>query len=158
MLGLNLLRLLVQNRTAEFHTELELLSPAAHASAHVKHAVALEQHIMEGAYNKVLAARAAVPDASYAWFMEQLAATVRDEIGACAEAAYATLSLPAAQQLLRLDTPAQTAAYVAARGWVVRGDVIDFAATRGGGGEAAIPAQQLISNTLAYARELERII
>jgi hypothetical protein len=27
MLGLNLLRLLVQNRIAEFHTELELLSP-----------------------------------------------------------------------------------------------------------------------------------
>ena len=27
IIGLNLLRLLVQNRTAEFHTELELLSP-----------------------------------------------------------------------------------------------------------------------------------
>jgi hypothetical protein len=113
VLGLNLLRLLVQNRTAEFHTQLELLPPDAHASAHVKHAVALEQHIMEGAYNKVLAARGAVPDASYAWFMDALAETVRDEIGACAEAAYASLSLAAAQALLRLDTPAQLAAFVA---------------------------------------------
>ncbi len=113
MLGLNLLRLLVQNRTAEFHTELELLSAEAHASAHVKHAVALEQHIMEGAYNKVLAAAGAAPDASYTWFIQALAATVREEIGACAEVAYASLSLAAAQALLRLDTPAQAAAFAA---------------------------------------------
>ena len=57
MLGLNLMRLLVANRTAEFHTELELLSPEALGSAHVKHAVGLEQYIMEGAYNKVRACK-----------------------------------------------------------------------------------------------------
>jgi hypothetical protein len=33
MLGLNLLRLLVQNRIAEFHTELELISPEVRAAA-----------------------------------------------------------------------------------------------------------------------------
>jgi hypothetical protein len=33
MLGLNLLRLLVQNRIAEFHTELELISPEVRAGA-----------------------------------------------------------------------------------------------------------------------------
>ena len=157
MLGLNLMRLLVQNRTAEFHTELELLSAEALGSAHVKHAVGLEQYIMEGAYNKVLEARGAVPDPSYGWFMEALAETVREEVGACAEAAYGTLSLRAAQTLLRLDTPAQTAAFVAKRGWPVRGDVIDFAAMTPAP-EAAIPAAQVMSNTLAYARELERII
>jgi hypothetical protein len=32
MLGLNLLRLLVQNRIAEFHTELELISPEVGSS------------------------------------------------------------------------------------------------------------------------------
>jgi hypothetical protein len=40
---------------------------------------------------------------------------------------------------------------------MVRGDVIDFSASAGAG-DAAIPAAQLISNTLAYARELVRII
>ncbi len=157
MPGLNLVRLLVQHRTAEFHTELELLSAEAHASVHVKHAVLLEQQLMEGAYNKLLAARQAVPDPSYGWFTESLEATVREEIGACAEAAYAQLSLAAAQQLLRLDSPAQTAAFVAKRGWTLVGDSIDFTAT-GAPAEPVIPAQQLISHTLAYARELERII
>ena len=53
LVGLNLLRLLVQNRTSEFHCELELLSAESLGSAHVHHAVALEQSLMEGAYNKV---------------------------------------------------------------------------------------------------------
>ncbi|CAH9141363.1 unnamed protein product [Cuscuta epithymum] len=47
-LCLNLLRLLVQNRIAEFHTELELLSPNALEDPCIKHAVELEQS-MEGA-------------------------------------------------------------------------------------------------------------
>ena len=41
------------------------------------------------------------------------------------------------------------------RGWIIRGDVIDFVKANS---EAAIPAAQLISHSLAYARELERII
>ena len=57
ILGLNLLRLLVQNRIAEFHTELELLSPAALENPCIKHAVELEQSFMEGAYNRVLSAK-----------------------------------------------------------------------------------------------------
>lgn len=36
ILGLNLLSLLAQNRIAEFHVELELLQPAALASAQVR--------------------------------------------------------------------------------------------------------------------------
>nr|AFK44112.1 unknown [Lotus japonicus] len=47
ILGLNLLRLLVQNRIAEFHTELELLSSAALENPCIKHAVELEQSFME---------------------------------------------------------------------------------------------------------------
>ncbi|KAG9154499.1 hypothetical protein Leryth_026279 [Lithospermum erythrorhizon] len=53
ILGLNLLRLLVQNRIAEFHTELELLSSGALENPCIKHAVELEQSFMEGAYNRV---------------------------------------------------------------------------------------------------------
>ncbi|KAF3778115.1 hypothetical protein EJ110_NYTH44184 [Nymphaea thermarum] len=39
ILGLNLLRLLVQNRIAEFHTELELLPASALENPCIKHAV-----------------------------------------------------------------------------------------------------------------------
>jgi len=55
-MGLNLLRLLVQNRIAEFHTELGLLSSATLENPCIKHAVELEQSFMEGAYNRVLSA------------------------------------------------------------------------------------------------------
>ncbi len=57
LLGLNLLCLLSQNRVAEFHTELELFAhPDVHIleNVYIKHAVALEQYLMEGRYNKVI--------------------------------------------------------------------------------------------------------
>lgn len=114
MTGLNLLHLLVQNRTAEFHSQLEVLSAEALASGPVRFAVHLEQSLMEGAYNKVLAAAASETDlASTGWFTQRLATTVQDEVAACAQAAYDSLPLSAAQQLLRLDSPAATVAFCA---------------------------------------------
>lgn len=54
LLGLNLLWLLTQNRVAEFHTELELLSPNdIQNNVFIHYPVSLEQHLMEGSYNKV---------------------------------------------------------------------------------------------------------
>ena len=47
----------MQNRIAEFHTELELLSATALENPCIKHAVELEQSFMEGAYNRVLSDR-----------------------------------------------------------------------------------------------------
>ncbi|CAL5438785.1 unnamed protein product [Camellia sinensis] len=77
ILGLKLLRLLVQNRIAEFHTELELLSASAMENNCIKHAVELEQLFMEGAYNRVLSAKQTVPHETYVYFMDLLAKTVR---------------------------------------------------------------------------------
>ncbi|CAL5442751.1 unnamed protein product [Camellia sinensis] len=76
ILGLNLLRLLVQNRIAEFHTELELLSASAMENNCLKHAVELEQSFLEGACNRVLSARQSVPHETYVYFMDLLAKTV----------------------------------------------------------------------------------
>jgi hypothetical protein len=141
--GLNLLRLLVQNRIAEFHTELEVVPPevlqrpevaqvrglaggwlgwswglgsacllttadgcslcwcclarlprpciATHTPAPtstgpptsacplcgVPQVVELEQWLMEGAYNKVLDARARAPTDYHRHFLDQLSSTVR---------------------------------------------------------------------------------
>ncbi|OWM85200.1 hypothetical protein CDL15_Pgr027987 [Punica granatum] len=79
ILGLNLLRLLVQNRIAEFHTELELLSPSAMENPCIQHAVELEQSFMEGAYNRVLSARQSVPHETFVYFMDLLAKTEHPE-------------------------------------------------------------------------------
>ena len=55
LLGLNLLWLLTQNRVAEFHTELELLSPKdIQNNVFIHYPVSLEQYLMEGCYNKVI--------------------------------------------------------------------------------------------------------
>lgn len=54
LLGLDLLCLLAQNKVGEFHTALEHL-PAGVVSdnVYIRHPVAMEQYLMEGAYNKV---------------------------------------------------------------------------------------------------------
>ncbi|KAL6144696.1 hypothetical protein ACLB2K_055387 [Fragaria x ananassa] len=89
LLALNLLRLLVQNRTDEFHDELELfvcMSPDALDNPCIKHVVELEKSLMEegGAYVTTLLARQAMPDDistyTYAnYFMDLLEKTIRDQ-------------------------------------------------------------------------------
>ncbi|KAI3976266.1 hypothetical protein MKX01_021808 [Papaver californicum] len=76
IMGLNLLRLLVQNRIAEFHTELEILADGTMENPCIKHVVELEQSFMKGAYIRVLSARQTVPHDTYVYFMDLLAKTV----------------------------------------------------------------------------------
>ena len=86
ILSLNLLHLLTQNRIAEFHVEIELLSAEANASLYIQHATQLEQQLMEGLYSKVLASANSAPSPHSAWFMELLTVTVRDEVASCCAA------------------------------------------------------------------------
>nr|XP_024401401.1 26S proteasome non-ATPase regulatory subunit 8 homolog A-like isoform X1 [Physcomitrium patens] len=160
ILGLNLLRLLVQNRIAEFHTELELLPPAAHDHSCIKHAVELEQSFMEGAYNRVLSARQAVPHETYVYFMDLLAKTVRDEIAGCSEKAYDSLSLVEAKKILMFASDQELLAYVLDDhpDWEIRGTRVYFQRAKKLAPCKEIPSLQLINQTLGYARELERIV
>lgn len=113
ILGLNLLRLLAQNRTAEFHTELELVPPALHDSnIYIKYPTQLEQYIMEGSFNKVLSARAeGLFSHEGDYFMGMLTETVREEIANCAEKAYTTMSAEHACQMLMLPALPELTAY-----------------------------------------------
>ncbi|KAL8231274.1 hypothetical protein R6Q57_001052 [Mikania cordata] len=161
ILGLNLLRLLVQNRIAEFHTELELLSANALENPCIKHAVELEQSFMEGAYNRVLTARQTVPHETYVYFMDLLARTVRDEIAGCSEKAYDSLRVEDARQMLLLSSDQELFDYIkeehpeweVKNGWLVFNKVKESSAS-----SKEIPSLQLINQTLSYARELERIV
>jgi 26S proteasome regulatory subunit N12 len=78
ILGLNLLRLLAQNRIAEFHTELELIPTELQATnIYIKFPSQLEQHIMEGSYNKILSAkRDGLFSNECTYFMDMLIGTV----------------------------------------------------------------------------------
>ncbi|CAN0421390.1 unnamed protein product, partial [Discosporangium mesarthrocarpum] len=51
--GLNLLFLLVENRLAEFHSQLELLSDEERENDCVSFPVKLEQYLMVGSYDQV---------------------------------------------------------------------------------------------------------
>ncbi|XP_042501690.1 26S proteasome non-ATPase regulatory subunit 8 homolog A-like isoform X1 [Macadamia integrifolia] len=160
ILGLNLLRLLVQNRIGEFHTELELLSPVALENPCIKHAVELEQSFMEGAYNRVLSARQTVPHETYVYFMDLLAKTVRDEIGGCSEKAYDYLSISDAKQMLMFSSEHELLEYVKEEHpeWEIKNGFVFFQKAKDSAPCKEIPSLQLINQTLSYARELERIV
>ena len=104
LLGLNLLRLLAQNKLADFHTELELLPPKElYQNVYIKHPVSIEQYLMEGSYNKVFLARGNVPAESYNFFIDILLDTIRDEIAGCIEKAYEKIAFSEAARMLFLS-------------------------------------------------------
>jgi 26S proteasome regulatory subunit N12 len=186
--GAALLRLLVLGRRADFHCALERLTPAQLADPAVAPAVQIERWLTEGAYNKVLEASAAVskaqPPPLGAAFLGRLAATVRDEVASCAEAAYGSLPLADAARMMGVSL-AEAKAYAARRpGWTVDGSgVVRFSGSGGGGGggggggdameaddggaggegEGALgkgcgDSLAFIRCQLQYAKELERIV
>merc|ERR1711998_526272 len=155
LLGLNLLRLLAQGSLDEFHTELETIAPGPLSSAAVQFPVQLEQLSMEGSYHKVVHFRQQLPSPEYSVFMDTLSDTLREEIASCCEKAYKSLPCTKAAELLMLE-PSTLGGFCEERGWVVRGDRIDFVAETIDKHE--IPAMELIEETLHYATELDRII
>jgi len=55
VIGLYLLYLLSYNKISEYHTEIELIPIAEqHNNVFIRVPVALEQHFVEGSYNKIL--------------------------------------------------------------------------------------------------------
>lgn len=80
MRGLQLVRLLTQNRIADFHTALEALPLAAEEIAedpYLSHPVNLERWLMEGSYSKVWNAREEAPTEEYEFFVDSLMGTIR---------------------------------------------------------------------------------
>lgn len=103
LLGLNLLRLLSQNRLSDFHTALEAIEPdQLQNNAFIKQAVDLEQFLMEGSYNKVWNSRKSVQGEEFLFFYDVLMNTIREEIANCSEKAYDSLPLQDASTLLFL--------------------------------------------------------
>jgi len=161
LLGLNLMRLLAQNRIAEFHTELELIDPKLiHEDLYIKHAVELEQCLMEGSYNKVVKNREVVPANEFLFFIDILVDTIRQEIAKCAEKAYESLPLSSAAKLLYFTNQEQLLEFASARGWEtnVQAGIINFHKDSKALSRGDISSQAMIANTLLYARELEKIV
>lgn len=88
ILGVNILSLLAQNRLAEFHTEMELLTLEEQKNVYIKYPIRLEQFLMEGSFHKVFLDKGNVPAENYSFFIDILINTMRDEIASCIEKAY----------------------------------------------------------------------
>ena len=160
MLGLNLVRLLVGNDLASFHSELELVPQACVTSPFVLFPVELERSLMEGMYNQVLNARKKFPDPLFSEYLGPLEDAVRDEISQCAAASYPSLSLDAAQKLFNFSTREELLEYCADNEeWVVDGDRVRFPEKHEARvGREDLPSRRTIGEVLSFAGRLEQIV
>ncbi|KAG8967626.1 hypothetical protein FRC03_009655 [Tulasnella sp. 419] len=157
--GLNLIRLLTQNRIADFHTTLESLpAEALHDNQFIKHPVNLERWLMEGSYSKVWAAREGAPAEEYKFFVDSLMGTIRNEIASCEEAAYESLPVRDAAALLFFQSHVELDQFARQRGWQINPSTETIVFAKKGEEKIELPKQKLITAALHYARELEQIV
>lgn len=159
ILGLNLMRLMAQNRIAEFHTELELVPNTLRKDKYISYVLRLENYLMEGSYAKIREEKISVPHESFNFFVDNLMITVREEIAACSEKAYNSLAMASAQRVLSIPDEEEMRDFCEARGWQIVNNVIHFADRKESGPTMSqVPSEKLIKRTLEYARELQQII
>lgn len=162
IVALNLLFLLVQNRLADFHCELELLSDADRKHPYVVFCTQLDEHFTIGSYDSILRAASQPPNPSFNFFLNSLLETVRINIADCASSSYASLTIHAATDLLMFKSTAETLSFVEAYykdEWVV--DLKDSSINVKGQQlqrSEGIPALKVITQSLSYATEMERIV
>ncbi|KIY49509.1 proteasome 26S subunit [Fistulina hepatica ATCC 64428] len=159
--GLHLVRLLTQNRIADFHATLESLPlPAKEIASnpYIAHPVNLERWLMEGSYSKVWSARERAPTEEYKFFIDSIMGTIRNEIASCAESAYNSLPLKDAATLLFFTSQPELATFADKRNWRIDLTTSTIHFSRKTEEKLEIPKQKLITSYLTYARELEMIV
>jgi len=155
------LRLLAQNRIAEFHTELELLTDEIRQDPCVVFARKLETYVQEGSYSKIIECRGSVPHPLVGHFLDILMETIRDEAADCCERAYTWLPAPYARRLLLIEDPASFESYASSLRWsLTPSGRVEFNRLddEKPSLDEAVPPFLLMCRYLDYARELERII
>ncbi|KAG0140988.1 hypothetical protein CROQUDRAFT_664443 [Cronartium quercuum f. sp. fusiforme G11] len=166
IIGLDLLRLLSQNKIAQFHTVLEGLVKEhgqknidiLHTNPYISHPVNLERWLMEGSYSKVWAARSQIPMEEYGYFVGLLVDTIRNEIASCEEKAYACLPLSDAGTLLFFKTIGEVIEFAQQRNWQVDPTSKTITFPEPSGIRHELAKEKVIEATLGYAKELETIV
>jgi 26S proteasome regulatory subunit N12 len=158
ILGLNLMNLLLENRLSEFHAELELLTEEEASNTYITFPINLERRLMVGIYDEVLSVT--VPDGSYQFFVDNLLQTVRDSIADCVEVSYKSMRIADAMTMMKFGTQQELLEYVeeCRDDWIVEGDTLCFQPPPSGSKASDIPSMKLISQSLSYAMEMERIV
>mmetsp|Transcript_39024 Transcript_39024/g.112065 ORF Transcript_39024/g.112065 Transcript_39024/m.112065 type:complete len:292 (+) Transcript_39024:153-1028(+) len=183
--GLYLLHLLAADRIGEFHTELELIQFDDHENKYIKQPILLERFLMEGNYVKILEAQKDVPNANCSFFMERLLETVRQKVGASLERSYDHLPAEHAAKMLIVSDIAALQEFVVKENerkaaeetddpmadmtpsltrraptglvkWEVKDGKLFF--VKSSLKRMEIPALDVMTNTIGYATDLERIV
>ncbi|OON21701.1 SAC3/GANP family protein [Opisthorchis viverrini] len=159
LLGLNLLRLLAQGRLADFHTEIERLSiEEITSNVYINHPVSMEQHLMEGNFQRVFLSKDNVPSKRYDFFIDILLNTTRDEVASCIEAAYESLSLQEAARTLFFDNQQSMLTYGAQRNWTLDSNNVYHFQKDTKQEDDSIPSSDVTKVMLEYTKELDQII
>ena len=105
VIGLYLLYLLAYNKISEYHTEIELIPvKEQNENVFIKVPMSLEQHFVEGSYNKILSQkRQNVPHEAYQFFVDKFVDAIRYEIARSAEKAYESLRLSDTSKLFMIQ-------------------------------------------------------
>ena len=161
ILGLNLMNLLVDNRLSEFHAELELLSGEEASHKYVTFPIDLERQLMVGQFDQIL--NLSLPHVSYQFFVDHLLQTVRDSIADCVEVSYTKMKIIDALQIMKFTSKTELFEYIeeCRDDWIINSsdNELQFQPPTSGHQAAEdIPSMKLISQSLSYATELERIV
>jgi len=150
----------------------------------VQYPIRLEQALMEGSYDRVWGEtkKERVPSEEFGLFTEVrrasttfgascvrenadppekiLIGTIRKEIASCSERAYPSIPISDAKSLLFLDSEGSVVNFANESGWVVKDGRIYFPQQEEDylSKDILVTSDQVIENTLGYARELETIV
>ena len=163
VLGLYLLYLLAYNKISEYHTEIELIPiQEQHSNVFIRVPVSLEQHFVEGSYNKILSQKQNVPHEAYQFFVDKFVDAIRYEIARSAEKAYESLRLSDTHRLFMIQGQQELRTFIDGNNnkegvaWQVVGDRLVFVKHQADAKE--IPAAKMIGLCLEYATEINRIV
>lgn len=116
---------------------------------------------MEGSYNKVFLAKSQVPSPHYTFFVDKLLNTIRIEVASCLETAFDSIAVQDAARLLFLSELDELKKFLNTRKWVISGDgrTISFPISKEMNQlQAKVASQQIASQIIEYAVELEKIV
>jgi len=159
LVGCHLLCLLSQNKLAQFHSELEMISIGDLLNnIYIRHPVSIEQYLMEGSYNKIFLSKANLPSERCKFFIEVLSNTIRDEIAECMEKSYQCISLQEAASILFFEDKAQVKQYAQQRQWQLEpsSGMVTFRSEEAE--KKSIDSTKMINDFVNYAVQLETII
>mmetsp|Transcript_41405 Transcript_41405/g.129682 ORF Transcript_41405/g.129682 Transcript_41405/m.129682 type:complete len:161 (-) Transcript_41405:154-636(-) len=158
--------LLVDNRLAEFHCELEAIPEAVLSAPAVAFPVRMDQQLLVGNYDAILETSrgpaANLPHPLFSVFMAFITETVRENVALSAEAAYESLSFSDALEMLMLDNAAELVQFAQEfhEEWNLDTSAqrIFFKSGEKKASIESIPRRKLMEQLVGYATELERIV